>query len=109
GASLLQDGRVSVGGFGDGGANTGRVWEFVNMAAIWKLPLIAVCENNLYAVETPSAAVTGGGSVAERAAGFGLPSAVVDGQDIVAVYDAVAAAAQRARDGEGPTFLEIQT
>ena len=55
GVSLLRDGRVSVGIFGDGGANTGRVWEFVNLAVVWRLPLLAICENNLYAVETPSA------------------------------------------------------
>ena len=109
GASLLRDGRVSVGIFGDGGANTGRVWEFVNLASVWKLPLLAVCENNLYAVETPSAAVTGGSSVAARAAGFGLPSHVVDGQDILAVYQAVSTAAARARRGAGPPVLEMQT
>ena len=109
GASLLKDGRVSVGIFGDGGANTGRVWEFTNLAAVWKLPLIAICENNLYAVETPSASVTGGGSVADRAAGFGLPAFVVDGQDIIAVHQAVSTAAARARQGDGPTFLEVQT
>ncbi len=107
--SLLSDGRVSVGIFGDGGANTGRVWEFTNLAAIWKLPLIAVCENNLYAVETPSASVTGGRSVARPSGRFRLAADVVDGQDIVAVHDAVTAAAERARDGDGPTFLEIQT
>lgn len=109
GAVQLKLPRVSVGFFGDGGANTGRVWEFINLAAIWKLPLIAICENNLYAVETPSASVTGGGSVAERARGFGLPVETVDGQDVVAVYRATRRAADRARDGDGPTFLEMQT
>lgn len=109
GASMLGDGRVAVGVFGDGGANTGRVWEFINLAAVWHLPLIAVCENNLYAVETPSASVTGGGSVAERASGFGLPAAQVEGQDITAVYRAVTEAADRARAGDGPTFLEMLT
>ena len=109
GAVVRQTGQVAAGFFGDGGANTGRVWEFVNLAAVWKLPLIAICENNLYAVETPSAMVTGGESVAARALGFGLPSEQVDGQDVVAVYRAVSAAAQRARSGGGPTFLEIQT
>ena len=58
--------RVAVGFFGDGGINTGRTWEFLNLAAAWRLPLIAVCENNLYAVETPTAAVTGGGSMTQR-------------------------------------------
>lgn len=109
GATVRQTGQVTAGFFGDGGANTGRVWEFVNLAAVWRLPLIAICENNLYAVETPSAMVTGGESVAARALGFGLPAEQVDGQDVVAVYRAVSAAAQRARSGGGPTFLEIQT
>lgn len=109
GASVRKSGQVALGYFGDGGANTGRVWEFTNLAAIWDLPLIVACENNLYAVETPSKSVTGGGDVAARAAGFGLPSHVVDGQDIVAVYTAVHEAAERARSGAGPTFLELQT
>lgn len=101
--------QVSVGFFGDGGANIGRVWEFVNLAAVWKLPLIAICENNLYAVETPSRQVTGGESIATRAAGFGLPAAQVDGQDVIAVHRVVTEAAERARTGGGPTFLEALT
>ena len=80
--------RVAVSFFGDGGINTGRTWEFLNLAAAWRLPLIAVCENNLYAVETPTAAVTGGGSMSRRAEGFGLTALSVDGQDVFAVYDA---------------------
>lgn len=109
GASVRRSGQVAAGFFGDGGANTGRVWEYVNLASVWKLPLLAICENNLYAVETPSATVTGGGSVAARAEGFGLPAVQVDGQDVAAVYRAASQAAERARSGEGPTFLEIQT
>jgi len=109
GSAQLKLGRVAVGFFGDGGANTGRTWEFINLATVWRLPLIAICENNLYAVETPSASVTGGGNVAARAAGFGLPSEQVDGQDIEAVHRATARAVQRARAGEGPTFLELLT
>jgi len=109
GSAQLKLGRVAVGFFGDGGANTGRTWEFINLATVWRLPLIAICENNLYAVETPSASVTGGGNVAARAAGFGLPSEQVDGQDVEAVHRATARAVQRARDGEGPTFLELLT
>ncbi|GGL99551.1 thiamine pyrophosphate-dependent dehydrogenase E1 component subunit alpha [Nakamurella endophytica] len=109
GSSILRNGSVAVGLFGDGGANTGRTWEFVNLAAVWNLPLVVVCENNLYAVETASKSVTGGTSVAERAAGFGLPSHQVDGQDVLAVQVAVRAAADRARSGAGPTFLEMLT
>jgi TPP-dependent pyruvate/acetoin dehydrogenase alpha subunit len=109
GAKFLGLPRVSVGFFGDGGANTGRVWEFVNLASVWSLPLVAICENNLYAVETPSATVTGGSSVTERARGFGVEAHQVDGQDVVAVYNAAAAAVERARNGEGAQFLELLT
>lgn len=109
GASVRDSRQVALGFFGDGGANTGRVWEFVNLAAVWKLPLIVVCENNLYAVETATKAMTGGGDIAARAAGFGLPSRPVDGQDVVAVFEAVREAAGRARAGEGPSFLEMLT
>lgn len=108
-ARLRASGQVSVGIFGEGGANTGRTWESVNLAAAWRLPLIAVCENNLYAVETPSASLTGGGSVANRAAGFGLPAFGVDGQDVAAVARVVGEARRRAASGEGPTFIEALT
>lgn len=108
GAKVRGTDQVAAGVFGDGGANVGRVWEFVNLAVVWHLPLVVVCENNLYAVETASAKVTGG-AVTARAAGFGLPAARVDGQDVVAVYDAVRTAAERARAGDGPTFLEVET
>jgi len=109
GAKQLGLDRIAVGFFGDGGANTGRVWEFVNLAVAWTLPLISICENNLYAVETESAAVTGGVSVAERAAGFGLPSEQVDGQDVLAIFEATSRAVERARAGTGPSFLEMLT
>ncbi|HSZ98816.1 MAG TPA: thiamine pyrophosphate-dependent dehydrogenase E1 component subunit alpha [Streptosporangiaceae bacterium] len=100
---------VAVGFFGDGGANTGRVWESINLAALWGLPLIAVCENNLYAVETHIADSMAGSSIADRASGFGLPTETVDGQDIAAVYSAVRGARERAVGGGGPTFLEMKT
>ena len=100
----------AAGFFGDGGANTGRVWEFVNLAAAWKLPLIVVCENNGYAVETPINAAMAGESVASRAAGFGLPSVQVDGQDVVAPCTAWRPRRPtRARSGGGPTFIEALT
>jgi pyruvate dehydrogenase E1 component alpha subunit len=109
GSAVGRRGQVAVGFFGDGGANIGRVWEFVNLAVVWKLPLVVVCENNLYAVETPYAQVTGGGDIAARAAGFGLPAQKVDGQDVVEVHRAAAAAVERARAGGGPTFIESMT
>lgn len=113
GASLASKMRgldqVAVGLFGDGGANTGRTWEFVNIASVWKLPLIIVCENNRYAVETQSERLTAGGSISRRAEGFGLPVVTVDGQDVVAMYRATSAARDRAARGDGPTFIEAMT
>jgi len=109
GMKLQSQCLVAVGFFGDGGVNTGRVWESVNLAALWGLPLIAVCENNLYAVETHISDSMAGTSIADRAAGFGLLAETVDGQDIVAVYGAVRRARERALAGGGPTFLEMRT
>lgn len=104
-----QDGRCAVGFFGDGGANTGRVWESVNLAAVWQLPLIVVCENNGYAVETRIDDAMAGDSIAGRASGFGLASIQVDGQDVAALHHAASQAAERARNGGGPTFIEALT
>jgi TPP-dependent pyruvate/acetoin dehydrogenase alpha subunit len=108
-AKLRREPRVAVGFFGEGGSNTGRTWEFVNFAAIQTLPLIAICENNQYAVETYVGRATAAISIAERAAGFGLPSQQVDGQDVCAVYEAVVAARARALEGGGPSFIEMVT
>jgi TPP-dependent pyruvate/acetoin dehydrogenase alpha subunit len=108
-AHYRREQRVAVAFFGDGGINTGRTWEALNLAGAWRLPLIAVCENNLYAVETPTAAVTGGGSMSRRAEGFGLTSLAVDGQDVFAVHKAAVEARARALSGDGPTFIESQT
>jgi pyruvate dehydrogenase E1 component alpha subunit len=108
-AQMKDVDQVAVGFFGDGGANTGRVWEFVNLASVWKLPLIVVCENNLYAVETHIERASACDSVAHRAAGFGLPTRTVDGQDVGAMYAATKEARERAANGGGPTFIEAQT
>jgi TPP-dependent pyruvate/acetoin dehydrogenase alpha subunit len=108
-AKLRELDQVCLAYFGDGGANTGRVWEAINLASIWKLPLVAVCENNLYAVETFVGQSTAAESIAGRASGFGLPAIQVDGQDVCAMYRAVATARERAADGDGPTFIEALT
>jgi pyruvate dehydrogenase E1 component alpha subunit len=108
-AHYRHESRVAVAFFGDGGVNTGRTWEAINLASAWNLPLIAVCENNLYAVETPTASVTGGDSLVRRAEGFGLESVSVDGQDVFAVRLAAQMARERALAGEGPSFIEART
>jgi TPP-dependent pyruvate/acetoin dehydrogenase alpha subunit len=106
---LQRRGCIAVGYVGDGGLNTGRTWEFVNLAALWKLPFVAVCENNLYAVETHISHSMAAESAVQRAAGFGLPAVSVDGQDVVAVHAVMRAARARALAGEGPTFIETRT
>lgn len=106
---LLHTDRVSVAFFGDGGSNNGAFHEGINMAAIWDLPTLFVCENNLYATEVPFATVARNPSVAERARAYGLPGVSVDGNDVLAVYEAAGEAVRRARAGEGPTLLECRT
>ena len=101
--------QVALSFFGDGAANAGVLAETMNMAAIWKLPVIFLCENNLYAATTPARDTHGQPDVARRADGYGIPGVIVDGQDVDAVYDAVATAVNRARQGEGPTLIEAKT
>jgi pyruvate dehydrogenase E1 component alpha subunit len=101
--------RVSVATFGDGASNIGAFHEALNMAAVWKLPTIFVCQNNLYAEHTTFEKCTAGGNVAARAAGYGIPGVRVDGNDPVAMYAAANEAVQRARAGEGPTLIEAMT
>lgn len=109
GIKMAGDKKVAVGFVGDGGMNTGRTWEAINMAAIWKLPLIVVVDNNQYAVETFIDRVTAGGDIAKRASGFGLPASSIDGQNVLEVRDAVAQAREYALAGNGPTFLNALT
>jgi TPP-dependent pyruvate/acetoin dehydrogenase alpha subunit len=95
--------------FGDGAANRGTFHEAANMAAIWKLPVIFVCENNLYASTTPVSYSLAGGSVAGRACAYGIPGHEVDGNDILEVRSAVREAVERARKGQGPSIVENKT
>jgi TPP-dependent pyruvate/acetoin dehydrogenase alpha subunit len=101
--------QVSLCFFGDGAANQGTFGESLNLAAIWKLPVIFFCENNLYAISTPVAKSHGQPDIALRAAGFGLPGVIVDGQDLAEVHAATAVAVSRARQGGGPTLIEAKT
>lgn len=101
--------QVSLCFFGDGAANQGTFGESLNLAAIWKLPVIFFCENNLYAISTPVAKSHGQPDVARRAAGFGIPGVMVDGQLLSQVYEVTATAVARARSGAGPTLIEAKT
>lgn len=101
--------QVSLCFFGDGAANQGTFGESINMAAIWKLPVIYFCENNGYAVTTPVSKSHGQPDIARRADGYGIPGEIVDGQDAEAVYEVTATAVARARAGEGPTLIEAKT
>jgi pyruvate dehydrogenase E1 component alpha subunit len=109
-AKLRGTGQVSVAFFGDGATNIGAFHEALNLAAVWTLPVIFVCENNFYMEYTPIGSVTSvAHPAADRAAANGLPGEVIDGNDVLAVHQAVARAADRARQGEGPTVLEAET
>lgn len=108
-AQHLETGSVSVAFFGDGATNIGAFHESVNLAAIWKLPVVFVIENNLYGEYSPLAATTPILRLAERASSYGIPGVFVDGNDIVSVMEVAKAAVQRARDGEGPTLIEAET
>ena len=106
---LLKTDRVAVAFFGDGAVNNGAFHEGLNLASIWKLPVLFVCENNQFATEVPFAYAAGNPSVAGRAAGYGMPGVEVDGNDVLAVYEAAGEAVRRARSGGGPTLLECKT
>jgi pyruvate dehydrogenase E1 component alpha subunit len=101
---------VAVAFFGDGATNIGAFHEALNIAAVWSLPALFICENNLYMEYTPIGSVTAVPSpAADRAPAYAIPAEVIDGNDVVVVADAVARAADRARAGEGPTILEART
>jgi TPP-dependent pyruvate/acetoin dehydrogenase alpha subunit len=101
--------QVAAGFFGEGASNQGTFHEAINLAAIWDLPVVFVCENNQYAEATPVTKVMRIKDVAERAASFGIPGVVVDGMDVLAVYHQAAKAVARAREGKGPTLIECKT
>jgi TPP-dependent pyruvate/acetoin dehydrogenase alpha subunit len=106
---LKQTDQVVVCFFGDGSTNTGTFHEGINLAAVWKLPVVFVCENNLYAISVSTSRSTSVKNIAERAVAYGIPGVIVDGMDVIAVYEAVQKAVSRARGGEGPTLIECKT
>ncbi len=108
-AQLLKTGHVSVAFFGDGAVNNASFHEGINLAAAWKLPVVFVCENNLYATEVAFDKATANPHVAGRGQAYGLPGIEVDGNDVLAVYRAAGEAVARARAGAGPTLLECKT
>ena len=108
-AQLQGRGQVAVACFGDGASNIGAFHESLNMASLWKLPVIFVCQNNQFAEHTSLARGTAGPSIAARAAGYGMVGEQVDGNDVFAMHAAASAAVARARAGEGPTLIEAMT
>jgi TPP-dependent pyruvate/acetoin dehydrogenase alpha subunit len=105
----LKDGRVTACFFGEGAVNEGAWHEGVNAAAIWDLPVVFICENNLYAASTPVQTVVNTATVADRARGYGIPGLTIDGNDVLAVLAATQSAVDRARAGQGPTLIECLT
>ncbi|GAB2967064.1 pyruvate dehydrogenase (acetyl-transferring) E1 component subunit alpha [Streptomyces pseudoechinosporeus] len=109
-ARLRGTGQIAVAFFGDGATNIGTFHEALNLAAVWKLPVLFICENNLYMEYTPIADVTAvANPAADRAPAYGIPGEIVDGNDVVLVQKAVGRLADRARAGDGPSLLEAQT
>jgi len=108
-AKVLGTSRVCLCFFGDGAVNQGTFHESLNMASLWKLPVIYLCENNGYAITTSVAMSHGQPNIAQRAQSYGMPGIVVDGQDADAVLKVTEAAVARARNGNGPTLIEAQT
>jgi TPP-dependent pyruvate/acetoin dehydrogenase alpha subunit len=108
-SKLLRQGRVSVAFFGEGAVNQGAFHEAANLAAIWDLPTILVCENNVYAEFSDSRTLTRVPSIVDRVAAYGIEAAIVDGNDVDAVYRRTVDAAERCRDGRGPFLIEAET
>jgi pyruvate dehydrogenase E1 component alpha subunit len=109
-ASLRGTDQVAVAFFGDGATNIGAFHEALNLAAVWRLPVLFVCENNLYMEYTPIATVTAvPNPAADRASAYGIPGELIDGNDVLIVKQTVETAARRARAGDGPTLIEALT
>ena len=108
-AKLRGSKQVAISFFGDGAVNNCAFHEGINMASVWKLPVVFVCENNLYATETPFSKVTLNTDIASRGAAYGIPGIAVDGNDVITVYEVAAKAVNLARSGGGPTLLECKT
>lgn len=108
-AKVLAGAQVAAAFFGDGASSQGAIHEAMNLAAIWRLPVLFVCENNRYADATPVEYAVSVANIADRAAAYKMPGTVVDGQDVIAVYLATVSAAGRARAGNGPSLIECKT
>ena len=109
GSMLQGNDRVAVPFFGDGASNEGALHESINLAAVWKLPVIFLCENNQYAVTSSFKKMVAVENIADRAVAYAIPGVLVDGQDVIAMYEAVTVAVARARDGQGPSLIEGRT
>lgn len=108
-AKLRASAQVAAAFFGDGASSQGAVHEAMNMAAIWRLPVVFVCENNGYADATPVEYAVSATNIADRAAAYNMPGTIVDGQDVISVYFATLSAADRVRAGNGPSLIECKT
>lgn len=108
-SKLRKSGQVTVCFFGDGASCEGEFFETLNMASLWKVPLVLICENNGYAISVETQNSQSTPDVADRAKGFGMPGVIVDGNDPLAVYQQVSVAVERARKGKGPTLVECKT
>jgi pyruvate dehydrogenase E1 component alpha subunit len=108
-AKLRKTSQVVACFFGEGASNQGTFHESINMASVWALPVVFVCENNLYAMGTRQSRTMSIQNVADRAAAYGIPGVIVDGNDVLVVYEAARTAVERARAGKGPTLIECKT
>ena len=106
---MLGSKNVTVAFFGDGASNQGTFHESLNLASVWKLPIIFVCENNGFGISVPVRQSTSVRDIADRASGYAMPGCVVDGNDVIAMLDAFSECLERARNGEGPSLLEAKT